>query len=114
MLQHVWGGAIEIKLDEEGKPVQTRGIAVDDESHGSREQLQTILRMVLLGEASNHEGTAMLLDDALVFADQGRLSRMKDVIRESVRKDSMQILVFSCRGNDYTDIADKEYNLNNI
>lgn len=114
LLQHVWGGTIEIELDEEGKPVQTRGIAVDDESHGSREQLQTILRMVLLGEASNHEGTAMLLDDALVFADQGRLSRMKDVIRESVRKDSMQILVFSCRGADYTDIADKVYNLNNI
>ena len=114
LLQHVWGGTIEIKLDEEGKPVQTRGIAVNDESHGSREQLQTILRMVLLGEASNHEGTTMLLDDALVFADQGRLSRMKDVIRESVRKDSMQILVFSCRGADYTDIADKVYNLNNI
>mgnify|MGYP001168957935 CR=1 FL=1 len=114
LLQHVWGGTVEIELDEEGKPVQTRGIAVDDESHGSREQLQTILRMVLLGEASNHEGTALLLDDALVFADQGRLSRMKDVIRESVRKDSMQILVFSCRGADYTDIADKVYNLNNI
>lgn len=114
LLQHVWGGTIEIKLDEEGKPIQTRGIAVNDESHGSREQLQTILRMVLLGEASNHQGTTMLLDDALVFADQGRLSRMKDVIRESVRKDSMQILVFSCRGADYTDIADKEYNLNNI
>ena len=43
LLQHVWGGTIEIKLDEEGKPFQTRGIAVDDESHGSREQLQTIL-----------------------------------------------------------------------
>lgn len=114
LLQHVWGGTIEIKLDDEGKPVQTRGIAVNDESHGSREQLQTVLRMVLLGEASNHEGTTMLLDDALVFADQGRLSRMKDVIRESVRKDSMQILVFSCRGADYTDIADKEYNLNKI
>ena len=114
LLHHVWGGTIDIKLNEEGEPVQTRGIAVNDESHGSREQLQTILRMVLLGEASNHEGTTMLLDDALVFADQGRLSRMKDALRESVRKDSMQIIVFSCRGADYTDIADKVYNLNNI
>jgi len=114
LLHHVWGGNIDIKLNEEGKPVQTRGIAVNDESHGSREQLQTILRMVLLGEASNHEGTTMLLDDALVFADQGRLSRMKDALRESVRKDSMQIIVFSCRGADYTDIADKVFNLNNI
>jgi len=114
LLNHVWGGTIDIKLNKEGKPFETRGIAVDDESHGSREQLQTILRMVLLGESSNHEGTTMLLDDALVFADQGRLSRMKDVLRESVRKDSMQIIVFSCRGADYTDIADKIYNLNNI
>jgi uncharacterized protein YhaN len=110
----VWGGTIEIKLNEEGKPVRTQGIDVEDESHGSREQLQTILRMVLLGEASNHEGTAMLLDDALVFADQGRLSRMKDALKESVRKDSMQIIVFSCRGADYTDIADKVHNLNQI
>ena len=114
LLHHVWGGTIEIKLNEEGKPVQTQGIDVEDESHGSREQLQTILRMVLLGEASNHEGTTMLLDDALVFADQGRLSRMKDALRESVRKDSMQIIVFSCRGADYTDIADSVHNLNNI
>ena len=114
LLHHVWGGTIEIKLNEEGKPVRTQGIDVEDESHGSREQLQTILRMVLLGEASNHEGTAMLLDDALVFADQGRLSRMKDALKESVRKDSMQIIVFSCRGADYTDIADKVHNLNQI
>ena len=56
----------------------------------------------------------MLLDDALVFADQGRLSRMKDALKESVRKDSMQIIVFSCRGADYTDIADKVHNLNQI
>jgi energy-coupling factor transporter ATP-binding protein EcfA2 len=114
LLRHVWGGDIEIRLDDEGKPIENQGLRVEDESHGSREQLQTILRMVLLGEASNHTGTTMLLDDALVFADQGRLSRMKDVIRQSVSKDSMQMIVFSCRGGDYTDIADKVFDLNRV
>ena len=114
LLRHVWGGDIEIHLDDEGKPIENKGIRVEDESHGSREQLQTILRMVLLGEASNHNGTTILLDDALVFADQGRLSRMKDVLLQSVRKDSMQMIVFSCREADYTDIADKVFDLNRV
>ena len=112
LLHHVWGGTVEIELDDQGKPDESGGLKVTDESHGSKEQLYTILRMVLLGEASNHQGTTMLLDDALVHADQGRLSRMKDVFRESIRKDSMQLLVFSCRGSDYIDIADKVFDLN--
>jgi energy-coupling factor transporter ATP-binding protein EcfA2 len=116
LLRHVWGGNVEIQLSDEGRPIHAQGISVDDESHGSREQLQTILRMVLLGEASGHAGTTMLLDDALVFADSGRLNRMKDVIRQSVRKDSMQMIVFSCRGTDYTDLApaDRIHNLNQV
>jgi hypothetical protein len=111
-LSYVWNGDAGVQLDEEGKPVAAGQINIDDESHGTKEQLQTVLRMVLLSTASDELGTTMLLDDALVFADPGRLSRMKDVIQQFVTKESMQFIIFSCKEGDYLDIADKDFNIN--
>ena len=111
-LSYVWNGDAGVQLDEEGKPDAAGQIGVDDESHGTKEQLQTVLRMVLLSTASDELGTTMLLDDALVFADPGRLSRMKDVIQQFVTKQSMHFIIFSCKEGDYIDIADKGFNIN--
>ena len=40
----------------------------------------------------------MMLDDALVFADEGRLKRMKDALQSNVGSDGsgLQLIVFSC------------------
>jgi uncharacterized protein YhaN len=87
-------------------------LKVADESHGTKEQLQSVLRMVLLATEAGENGTVMLLDDALVFADSGRLSRMKTVITNFITKHNMQFIIFSCKEDDYKDISNEKYNLN--
>jgi len=69
------------------------------------------MRMTLLSLASEGRGTAMILDDAFVFADPGRLNRMKDVIRLFVRDDNLQFIILSCDGDDYVDLADHRIEL---
>ena len=109
LLNYVWGVEPEITLGEDGAPVTTRQIPINAESHGTREQLQTVLRLVLLSTAAPN-GTTILLDDALVFASDGRLSRMKDVLSAESRA-GMQMIIFSCKQGDYVDIADHIINL---
>ena len=109
LLNYVWGVEPEITIGDDGAPVTTRRIAINDESHGTREQLQTVLRLVLLSTAAPN-GTTILLDDALVFASEGRLRRMKDVLIAE-RRAGMQMIIFSCKQGDYVDIADHAINL---
>ena len=109
LLNYVWGVEPEITIGDDGAPVTTRRIAIKDESHGTREQLQTVLRLVLLSTAAPN-GTTILLDDALVFASEGRLRRMKDVLIAE-RRAGMQMIIFSCKQGDYVDIADHTINL---
>ena len=111
LLGYVWGGQTSIHFDDDGKPISAEQIDVSDESHGTKEQLQAIMRMILLSLASEGRGTAMILDDAFVFADPGRLNRMKDVIRLFVRDDNLQFIVLSCDGQDYVDLADHQIEL---
>jgi hypothetical protein len=109
LLNYVWGVEADLTFAEDGAPTQTRQIDIKDESHGTKEQLQTILRLVLLSTAAEN-GTTMLLDDALVFSDDGRLDRMKAVLHVESNA-GMQLIIFTCRPDDYVDIADEIINL---
>ena len=111
LLGYVWGSQTSIHFDDDGKPISAEQIDVSDESHGTKEQLQAVMRMILLSLASEGRGTAMILDDAFVFADPGRLNRMKDVIRLFARDDNLQFIVLSCDGQDYVDLADHQIEL---
>ena len=90
----------------------------NDESFGTREQYNIVLRAVLLCllqkgeeiEAGYPTIAPMILDDALVYADSGRLKRMKDVL-QSKALEGLQLIIFSCDGNDYADIATKAIDL---
>ena len=81
-------------------------IPFKDESHGGREQISMIWRLILLNEATNSNGTTLALDDPLTNTDDIRMKRMKEVLA-SYSNENMQILIASCHGNDYVDIADK-------
>ena len=111
LLGYVWGSQTSIHFDDDGTPISAEQIDVSDESHGTKEQLQAVMRMILLSLASEGRGTAMILDDAFVFADPGRLNRMKDVIRLFARDDNLQFIVLSCDGQDYVDLADHQIEL---
>jgi len=111
LLGYIWGSPTSIHFDENGSPVSAEQIDVMDESHGTKEQLQAVMRMVLLSVVSGGRGTPMILDDAFVFADPGRLNRMKDVIRTFTRDDNLQFIILSCDRNDFVDVADHQIEL---
>ena len=95
---------LRVKLDDDGMPSQIGRVPFRDESHGGREQISMIWRLVLLNEETN--GTVLALDDPLTNTDDIRMDRMKEVLT-SYSNDNMQILLFSCHGEDYQDLADQ-------
>ena len=87
-------------------PSQIGRVPFRDESHGGREQISMIWRLVLLNEENNGDGAVLALDDPLTNTDDIRMDRMKEVLT-SYSNNNMQILLFSCHGEDYQDLADK-------
>jgi hypothetical protein len=71
--------------------------AVDTLSVGTREQLATLVRLAIAA----HLKTAVVLDDQLVHSDTGRLAWFRERLRTSVRVHAHQVIVFSCRVEDY-------------
>jgi uncharacterized protein YhaN len=69
-------------------------------SIGTREQLAILTRLAfadLLREQG--QPTCIVLDDALVYADDGRFERMLSVLRRAAKQ--QQILILTCRERDY-------------
>jgi len=69
-------------------------------SIGTREQLAILTRLAfadLLREQG--QPTCLVLDDALVYADDGRFERMLRVLQRAAKQ--QQILILTCRERDY-------------
>ncbi|WP_029000219.1 AAA family ATPase [Azohydromonas australica] len=102
-----------VELDEAlmPGPLRREGVAVSDGegafeqlSFGAREQMGLISRLAyadLLQEAGRP--TLILLDDALVHSDAGRLSAMKRILFDAATRH--QILVFSCHPEAWRDLG---------
>ena len=69
----------------------------DSLSVGAREQLAVLVRLAFASLLAEREGEApcLILDDALVYADEGRFETMKAILQRAAR--DMQILVLTCR-----------------
>ena len=114
LLGYIWGHGRDTTLNEDGSPGTVGGVPFDRESHGTREQYNLVMRIVLLELLKmNEEGepvplnAPLILDDALVFADQGRRERTRNLLRSKVdQQPGLQLIIFSCRPEDYLDIAD--------
>jgi chromosome segregation ATPase len=99
----------EIVLDEttlalKGVRREGREEAFERLSVGAREQMAVIARLALadLLKASGHPA-AVILDDALVNTDEGRLDRMHLVLDQAAK--SLQILVLTCRERDFVGLG---------
>lgn len=85
-----------------GPNLETQGISVAGEdrmvellSVGTRDQLSTIFRLTLAEQL----GTAVMLDDQLAQSDTGRMTGLRDLLKEVAAK--IQVIVFTCRPEDY-------------
>lgn len=74
--------------------------AADDLSKGTQEQLAVLTRLAfadLLLEKG--KPASLVLDDALVFADDNRFETMTDILAEAAAR--MQVIILSCRTSAY-------------
>jgi chromosome segregation ATPase len=85
-----------------GPNLETQGISVAGEdrlvealSVGTRDQLSTIFRLTLAEQLR----TAIMLDDQLAQTDSGRMTWLRDLLKEVSAK--IQVIVFTCRPEDY-------------
>jgi DNA repair exonuclease SbcCD ATPase subunit len=72
-------------------------------SVGTREQLSVLMRLsiaCLMKEKG--QPCVVVLDDALVYSDDGRIAKMKEVMQEVAAK--TQLIVLTCRLRDYADL----------
>jgi uncharacterized protein YhaN len=70
-------------------------------SIGTREQLAVLVRLGLAQLLQEREGEApcLILDDALVYADETRFDTMKAILQRASQ--DLQILILTCRPRDY-------------
>jgi hypothetical protein len=80
-----------------------RGVAerYDSLSLGTREQIAILVRLGVASLLAEREGEApcLILDDPLVYADEGRFETMKAILQRAGA--DLQILVLTCRPRDY-------------
>lgn len=105
LLQRVFPGA-ELTLDGERlAPTHLVRDGVpepfDSLSVGAREQLAVLVRLAFarLLHDREKEASCLILDDALVYADEGRFDAMKAILQQEAR--DLQILILTCRPRDY-------------
>jgi len=74
-------------------------------SVGTREQVSVLVRLALAQLLKEREGEAscLVLDDALVYADELRFDTMKRILDQAARE--LQILVLTCRPRDYAGLG---------
>lgn len=72
----------------------------DDLSVGTREQLAVLTRLAFADFLrAKGRPAAIILDDALAYADDGRFERMQLVLRKAAER--LQIIILTCRERDY-------------
>ena len=88
---------VRLNADLRTEGVLTRGAVRSTAriSVGTREQLSTLYRLAL----AEYLQSAVVLDDQLVQSDEMRMDWFRAVLADKAR--SFQIIVFTCRPNDY-------------
>lgn len=94
-------GLVITGLDRGGVREPFRSLSV-----GTREQLAVLVRLALAGLVGEVRGEppCVVLDDALVYADEHRFEVMKGILERAARDAGMQILVLTCRPRDWLGI----------
>ena len=83
-------------------------------SVGTREQIAVLVRLALAQLLLEREGEApcIVLDDALVYADEGRFEIMKTILQQAAR--DLQIVVLTCRPRDYLGLEARHLRLERL
>ena len=113
-LQLLFPGA-EIAIDEDLRIVGVvREAGYEEAFHhlsmGTQEQIAVLVRLAfaeMLVEQCHP--AAVILDDALVFSDDRRMSRMFDILNMAAR--NVQVIIFTCREQLFEELGGKQLSL---
>lgn len=87
-----------------------RGEAAEGLSKGTQEQLAVLTRLAFADLLiAKGKPVSLVLDDALVFADDARFETMTEILREAANK--MQVIVLSCRASAYRHVDAQRHEL---
>jgi hypothetical protein len=80
-------------------------------SVGTREQIAVLVRLAFARLLLEREGetSCLILDDALVYADEARFETMKTILQRAAR--DLQIIVLTCRPRDYLGLDARQIRL---
>lgn len=98
----------ELLLDSDLQLTGIRRNGIDEPfdglSIGTREQLAVITRLAF-ADLLHEQGqpVVVIMDDALVYADEARFERMQLILRQAAER--YQILILTCRERDYLDLG---------
>ena len=74
--------------------------AAEDLSKGTQEQIAVLTRLAFADLLiSKGKPASLILDDALVFADDDRFETMTDILSEAAKR--MQVIILSCRSRAF-------------
>lgn len=107
-LQYILQDDSELLVSEDGLPSIIRNPASQDiefneQSFGTKEQISVLYRLAIASLVAKHSGSGVCLmfDDPFGYTDKGRRERILEVIEEEVDKYGHQVLLFTCRPEDF-------------
>ncbi len=107
-LQYILQDNSELIVSEEGLPMSIRNpasqeIEFSEQSFGTKEQISVLYRLAIAGLVADQadSGVCLMLDDPFGYTDKGRRERMLEVIESEVKKYGHQVLLFTCRPEDF-------------
>lgn len=107
-LRYILQDDSELLISEDGLPTKIRNptsqeIEFKEQSFGTKEQISVLYRLAiasLIAEQSG-SGVCLMFDDPFGYTDKGRRRRMLEIIEEEVNKHKHQVLMFTCRPEDF-------------
>lgn len=102
--------ASELSLDESTFEIaRLNREGVEEEYHslslGTKEQLSVLTRIAMAKLLKDQgQPSLLVLDDVLVYSDDGRFSIMKQIIQETAKE--LQVIILTCRLRDYEDMLE--------
>lgn len=107
-LQYVLQDDSELLVSDGGLPSVIRNPASQDigfieQSFGTKEQISVLYRLAIASLVAEQSGSGVCLmfDDPFGYTDRGRRRRMLEIIEEEVDRCGHQVLLFTCRPEDF-------------
>ncbi len=111
-LRYLLQDASEVSVGEDGVPLSIttptgQEVPYADQSYGTREQVSVLYRLAVADLVAEEAGSGvcLMLDDPFGHTDRGRRERMLEILQAQAEKRGHQILVFTCRPEDFEGIG---------